>query len=80
MYTVYSMRTIMIKDEVYNMLASIKEDKSFSETINSLIKKNTDIRKANLIKLYGIIDEKKANEMMVSIKEVRSNARANTFG
>jgi len=74
------MRTIMIKDEVYNMLASIKEDKSFSETINSLIKKNTDIRKANLIKLYGIIDEKKANEMMVSIKEVRSNARANTFG
>jgi len=70
----------MIKDEVYNMLASIKEDKSFSETINSLIKKNTDIRKANLIKLYGIIDEKKANEMMVSIKEVRSNARANTFG
>jgi len=70
----------MIKDEVYNMLASIKEDKSFSETINSLIKKNTDIRKANLIKLYGIIDEKKANEMMVSIKEVRSNVRANTFG
>jgi len=70
MYTSY-MKTIMIRDDVYNKLVEIKGDKSFSEIIEELIEESLILRRRKLEKYFGILNGEEAEEMMKEIKEVR---------
>lgn len=45
------MKTITIKDDVYNMLVAIKKEKSFSEIIRELIKKDVKKRGEIIIEI-----------------------------
>ena len=78
--TVYSMKTIMIRDNVYNMLIDLKDERSFSETIEFLVKNNNEIRKKRLMKYAGFLSDKEVNILHDIIKEVRKNAMFRTFG
>jgi predicted CopG family antitoxin len=65
------MKTIMIRDDVYNKLVEIKGDKSFSEIIEELIEESLILRRRKLEKYFGILNGEEAEEMMKEIKEVR---------
>lgn len=74
------MKTIMIRDNVYNMLIDLKDERSFSETIEFLVKNNNEIRKKRLMKYAGFLSDKEVNILHDIIKEVRKNAMFRTFG
>lgn len=65
------MRTIMIKDTVYEKLAVSKKDKSFSELLDELIEESRAAKMSRLRKYFGMISDKKAKEMSNSIKRIR---------
>lgn len=61
-------KTIMIQEEVYEMLNALKgTDKSFNDIIKELIQKNGDLRP-----YFGIIDDSKAEVMLKAIKNLKS--------
>jgi len=66
------MKTISIRDEVYNMLADMKEEsESFSDVIERLIKK-----KFNFKEYFGILkDSDVLTEIEEYSKEFRKSAR-----
>ncbi|MDT7891857.1 MAG: antitoxin VapB family protein [Thermoproteota archaeon] len=70
MYTVY-MKTIMIRDDVYNKLARIKGDKSFSDIIEELIEESISLRRKKIEKYFGILKEEEAEELKKEIYEAR---------
>jgi predicted CopG family antitoxin len=66
-------KTISIRDEVYNVLKSLKRDnESFSEVIGKLAKK----RKSDLSQYFGVLkDSKVLNEIEEDYKKIRASAR-----
>lgn len=73
-YTVImSTRTISIKEEVYDVLKSLKrENESFSDVIGKLAKK----RKSDLGEYFGILkDSKVLNEIEEDTRKIRAAAR-----
>ncbi|MCS7365150.1 MAG: antitoxin VapB family protein [archaeon GB-1867-035] len=67
-------KTITIRNEVYEMLASLKrEDESFSDLIERLVKKASPIE--ILIKLRGCIEFKNKEQMLHEIELKRVERR-----
>ena len=66
-------KTISIREEVYNLLKSLKkENESFSDVIGKLAKK----RKSDLSEYFGILkDSKVLNEIEEDTKRIRASAR-----
>ncbi len=67
------MKTIMIKDEVYNKLSKIKGKHSFSELLDGMVGEQRGAKLAALMKIKGILTEKKAKEAHKRIKKTREN-------
>ena len=67
------MKTIMIRDDVYNKLARIKGNKSFSDIIEELIEESISLQRKKIEKYSGILKEKEAEELNKEIYETRKN-------
>jgi Uncharacterized ACR, COG1753. len=68
------MKTIMIRDDVYNKLARIKGDKSFSDIIEELIEESISLRRKKIEKYFGILkEEEEAEELKKEIYEMRKD-------
>ena len=67
-------KTISIRDEVYDILRSLKrENESFSDVIGKLTKK----RKSNLNDYFGgLKDSKVLSEIETDCKKIRTSARS----
>lgn len=74
---IMSTKTISIREEVYDILASLKkENESFSDVIWKLTKK----RKPNLRDYFGVMKDSKAIiEIEEDIKKMRDSARLRTI-
>ncbi|NJD76715.1 MAG: antitoxin [Candidatus Methanoperedens sp.] len=70
-------KTISIREDVYDILASLKkENESFSDVIWKLTKK----RKPNLRDYFGVLKDSKAIiEIEEDIKKMRESARLRTI-
>ncbi len=66
------MRTISIRDEIYNKLVEMKEEgESFSDVIEKLLKKKrTDIRK-----YFGVLKDSEVLDEIEKCLEARKSAR-----
>ncbi len=66
-------KTISIRDEVYDILKSLKrENESFSDVIGKLAKK----RKSDLSQYFGVLkDSRVLNEIEEDYKKIRASAR-----
>jgi predicted CopG family antitoxin len=71
------MKTIMIRDDVYNKLARIKGDKSFSDIIEELIEESISLRRKKIEKYFGILKDEEAEELKKEIYEMRENLNEN---
>ena len=69
------MKTITISDEVYWKLVSIKGNKSFSEIIDELIRRNMEIRVKKIIELAGYGDKEAADVLEDIMNKVRDSFR-----
>jgi predicted CopG family antitoxin len=67
------MKTIMIRDDVYNKLTRIKGNKSFSDIIEELIEESISLQRKKIEKYSGILKEKEAEELKKEIYETRKN-------
>jgi predicted CopG family antitoxin len=67
------MKTIMIRDDVYNKLPKIKGNKSFSDIIEELIEESISLRRKKIEKYFGILKEEEAEELKKEIYEMRKN-------
>jgi predicted CopG family antitoxin len=67
------MKTIMIRDDVYNKLPKIKGNKSFSYIIEELIEESISLRRKKIEKYFGILKEEEAEELKKEIYEMRKN-------
>ncbi|WP_236750788.1 antitoxin VapB family protein [Acidianus sp. HS-5] len=65
------MKTIMIRDDVYEKLLEIKGDKSFSDAIEELIEESLSLRRKKIEKYFGILSKEEANELYKEIEEMR---------
>jgi predicted CopG family antitoxin len=63
----------MIRDDVYNKLAKIKGNKSFSDIIEELIEESISLRRKKIEKYFGILKEEEAEELKKEIYEMRKN-------
>jgi predicted CopG family antitoxin len=79
LYAVYSIqiyvKTIMIKDEVYQRLSKIKGKKSFSELLDELVYDRKEAKLAAFEKIRGILSDKEADEVQARIKKMRESFR-----
>ena len=66
------MKTISIRDEIYNKLVEMKEEReSFSDVIEKLLKrKRTDIRK-----YFGVLKDSEVLDEIEKCLEARKSAR-----
>jgi predicted CopG family antitoxin len=67
------MKTIMIRDDVYNKLARIKCNKSFSDIIEELIEEAISLRRKKIEKHFGILKDEEAEELKKEIYKMRKN-------
>ncbi|MBR9681611.1 MAG: antitoxin [Candidatus Altiarchaeota archaeon] len=73
------MKNIMIRDDVYDRLSTIKGKKSFSETIEALFLESVEKKRRNLRKLFGCIDLREKKELGKFVLEVRRVAKSRLF-
>jgi predicted CopG family antitoxin len=73
------MKTIMITDDVYRRLSSVKGKMSFSELFDSILKEQRSTRLAAFEKIRGILTAKEAKEAYRKIGELNKNAVVRTF-
>jgi predicted CopG family antitoxin len=71
------MKTIMIRDDVYNKLARIKGNKSFSDIIEELIEESISLRRKKIEKYFGILKDNEAKELKKEIYEMMKNLNEN---
>ncbi len=65
------MKTISIRDDIYRKLADIKgEGESFSDVIEKLLEKKTDVRK-----YFGVLKDSETLEEIEKCLEMRKHAR-----
>jgi predicted CopG family antitoxin len=63
----------MITDEVYGRLAMIKGERSFSELLSEILSEVKKERNIRLMKFFGILSDKEADEMKKNVAEFRKN-------
>lgn len=72
------MKSIMVTDQTYAKLASIKADKSFTELLAELVDGLKKTRTHDILKFAGIIDEREAKELYAAVDRVRKGFGART--
>ena len=75
---VASMKTIMISDDAYNKLSSLKGNRSFTEVISDLVERQRKAKYESIKKFLGVIQKEEADDLQESIKETRKRAKAHT--
>ena len=73
------MKNIMIKDDVYDRLSTIKGKRSFSDIIGALFSESVEKKRRNLRKLFGCVDLKERKELGKFVMEVRRVAKGRLF-
>jgi len=68
-------RTIMVRDDVYKRLLSLKGDLSFSEVIARLIEESKRARVDRLKRYFGILSDEEAEELEATVEGLRSRLR-----
>ena len=68
-------KTIMVRDDIYNRLLSLKGDSSFSEVIARLLEESRAARLVRLRRYFGIVSEEEADELERIVGELRSRLR-----
>ncbi len=81
-YSDYMVRVISISDEVYMQLYNIKEGRSFTQVIRSLLAERTDKKGSakELERFFGIITKGEADKWKKEIEEGRKNFGRNRPG
>lgn len=74
-----TMKTIMLSDEAYKKLASIKDGRSFTELISELVDEVKHTKLANIEEFFGIISEQEAKSLYKITKQVRSRAKRRDY-
>ena len=78
LYTVYRIamvKTIMVRDDIYNRLLSLKGDSSFSEVIARLLEESRAARLVRLRRYFGILSEGEADELERIVEDLRGRLR-----
>jgi predicted CopG family antitoxin len=73
------MKTITISDETYRKLGAVKNGRSFSETIDSLISKNVALRIDNLLEIVPKHSTGREDELAKVVEGIRKRTRARTL-
>ncbi|MGC9106138.1 MAG: antitoxin VapB family protein [Thermoprotei archaeon] len=74
------MKTITIRDDVYEKLLEIKGDRDISDVIEELIRESVSLRKKKLEKYFGVLSEEEAEELWREIKERRRKSHESASG
>jgi predicted CopG family antitoxin len=70
------MKTIMVSDETYGKLASIKGKKSFTELLSELVDRLKQTNKQELMKFAGILNKAEADDLRKTVAKVREDFEA----
>jgi len=70
------MKTIMVSDEAYRKLASIKDGKSFTDTISELVDRLKQTNTKEIMKFAGIMSKEEADDLQKIVAEIRKRAKA----
>jgi len=70
-------RQISVSEEVYTLLKKAKGKRSFSEAIKERFGRKG--KKQNLMKFFGVIGDKEAEELLNASKTFRKNFRPRKF-
>lgn len=73
------MRTIMIKDTVYEKLAKMKDGKSFSELLEELAERDLNRKREAFRKMAGMLTKSEVKEMKKRIEEMRKMVKVRTY-
>ena len=73
------MKTIMLSDEAYEKLASIKGKKSFTEVVSELVDEVKRTKLEDLEEFFGIIGDEEARELHKITKQIRKRAKARIY-
>ncbi len=65
------MKTVMLSDEAYKKLASIKGSKSFTELVSELVDKVKGVKLADIDKFFGIISSDEAQSLQMNAAKIR---------
>lgn len=69
------MKTVMLSDEAYKKLASIKGSKSFTEIVSELVDKVKGVKLADIDKFFGIIGSDEAQSLQTNATKIRRRFR-----
>jgi predicted CopG family antitoxin len=69
------MKTIMISDDAYKKLSSVKDGKSFTEVVSELVDTLKQVNTKGIMEFAGIMSEKEADELEKITTKIRKNAR-----
>ena len=72
------MKTIMISDDAYEKLSSIKGKKSFTVLLSELADRMKQKKSDDIMKFAGIMSKEEADEVEKIAKRIRQNAKAMT--
>ena len=71
-----TMKTIMVSDETYKKLSTIKGKKSFTVLLAELVDRLKQTNKSDIMKFAGIMSKEDADESLRRISEIRKGAKA----
>lgn len=69
------MKTIMLSDESYRKLLSIKGTKSFTELLSEVVDKLKSSKMSDIDRFFGMMKDSEAEELRVFVKAARKSAR-----
>ncbi|HVC58278.1 MAG TPA: antitoxin VapB family protein [Candidatus Acidoferrales bacterium] len=72
------MKTIMVSDEAYRKLASIKGKRSFTIAISELVDWFKGKNKSDIMEFAGILSDDDANALHEEVGKIRKSFRART--
>ncbi len=70
------MKTIMISDDTYEKLSSIKGKRSFTMLLSDLVNSLKQKKNEDIMKFAGIMNASEAKEVEKIAKRIRQNAKA----
>ncbi len=83
MYVIYIqmslMKTIMISDEAYDKLASIKGKRSFTELLSEMADKMRGTKWGDIERFFGVMDAKEAAQLQGFVAKRRGKFKVHRF-
>jgi predicted CopG family antitoxin len=69
------MKTIMVSDESYNKLLSIKGTKSFTELLSEIVDRLKSDKMSDIDGFFGMMKDSEAEELREFVKRTRGSAK-----